>query len=127
MNFYRDLAERHGYLVACPDALRAPWRAPGNEEMLRALLEELKHLYNVDVDRVYLTGHSMGGFGAWALGPAMAELWAAVSPMAGGGGGGYGRLVGTNTPVFIFHGADDAVVGPGPDRATARATGSTSA
>jgi dienelactone hydrolase len=109
MNFYRDLAARHGYIVACPDALHAPWRAAPNEEMLRALLEEMKHLYNIDVDRVYMTGHSMGGFGTWSLGPAMAEDLAAISPMAGGGGGGIGELVKTRTPIFIYHSDNDYV------------------
>lgn len=109
MNFYRDLAERHGYLVACPNALRASWAATGNEEMVRALLEELKHLFNVDLDRVYMTGHSMGGFGTWYLGPKMAEDLAAISPMAGGGGGGISELVSTKTPIFIYHSDDDYV------------------
>jgi len=121
MNFYRDLAGRHGFLVACPDALRAPWGAPGNEEMVRALIEELKHLYNVDLDRVYLTGHSMGGFGTWHLGPILAEDLAAISPMAGGGGdNAVGRLEATRTPVFIYHSDDDRVVGVDSDRQVAR-------
>ena len=120
MNFYRDLAERHGYLVACPNALRAPWSAGGNEEMVRALLEELKHLFNVDLDRVYLTGHSMGGFGTWHLGPRMAEDLAAISPMAGGGRGGISELVSTRTPIFIYHSDDDRVVGATDDRNAAK-------
>ena len=120
MNFYRDLAERHGYLVACPNALRAMWNATGNEEMVRALLEELKHLYNVDLDRIYLTGHSMGGFGTWHFGPRMAADLAAISPMAGGYRSGISELVATKTPVFIYHSEDDRVVGPGLDRTAAK-------
>ncbi|MDJ0975007.1 MAG: dienelactone hydrolase family protein [Planctomycetota bacterium] len=119
MNFYRELAARRGYIVACPNALMAGWGNKKNEQLVRDLITELLLLYNVDIDRVYLTGHSMGGFGAWALGPRLAPDLAAVSPMAGGGGT-VQPLIDTKTPVFIFHGADDGVVGPSSDRAKAK-------
>ncbi len=119
MNFYQRHAAKHGYIVACPTALRAGWPNKVNEEYVRDLITELKLLYHVDIDRVYLTGHSMGGFGTWGLGPRLAEDLAAISPMAGGGGS-ISKLVSTKTPVFIFHGADDRVVGPSSDRSLAK-------
>ncbi len=119
MNFYRDLAGKRKFLVACPTALIARWGNPVNEELVRDVITELRLLYHIDIDRIYLTGHSMGGFGTWALGPRLAEDLAAVSPMAGGGSG-VPKLVATKTPVFIFHGADDKVVGPSSDRANAK-------
>ena len=119
MNFYRQNAERYGFLVACPTALSAGWGSPDNEALVRDVITELRLLYHVDIDRSYLTGHSMGGFGTWALGPRLAEDLAAIAPMAGGGGS-TARLVATNTPVFIFHGADDGVVGPESDRSVAK-------
>ena len=119
MNFYQQLAAKHGYIVACPTALRAGWPNKVNEDYVRDLITELRLLYHVDIDRIYLTGHSMGGFGTWGLGPRLAEDLAAISPMAGGGGS-IGKLVSTKTPVFIFHGADDRVVGPSSDRALAK-------
>jgi predicted peptidase len=36
-------------------------------EALIALLDEVEKTYAVDPARVYLTGHSMGGFGTWYL------------------------------------------------------------
>jgi hypothetical protein len=80
---------------------------------------EVKLLFHIDLNRIYLTGHSMGGFGTWHFGPLFAEELAAISPMAGGGGPNP-RLEDTKTPVFIFHGADDNVVGPSSDRSAAR-------
>ncbi len=124
MNFYIRQAAARGYLVVCPTARAAPWAATPNRAFLRSVLREVELLYHVDLNRVYLTGHSMGGFGTWYYGPLWAETWAAVSPMAGGGSGIH-RLIDTNTPVFIFHGADDPVVGPGSDRAAARALAGT--
>lgn len=119
MNFYQDLAAQRGVIVACPNAQVAGWGEKVNEDLVRDLILELRLLYHVDVDRIHLTGHSMGGFGAWALGPRLAELLATVSPAAGGGAD-LQRLIETKTPVFVFHGSDDAVVGVDSDRAAAR-------
>jgi poly(3-hydroxybutyrate) depolymerase len=41
--------------------------------------------YNVDPDRTYLMGHSMGGAGTWYLGQKHADRWAAIAPMSGTG------------------------------------------
>ena len=88
MNFYdREAAER-GVIVACPNALMAGWGNKVNEDLVRDLITEMRLLYHIDIDRIHLTGHSMGGYGTWALGPQMAELFATISPMAGAGGGG---------------------------------------
>jgi predicted peptidase len=39
--------------------------------------------YNIDPDRTYLMGHSMGGMGAYVLGQKYADKWAAIAPMSG--------------------------------------------
>ncbi len=39
--------------------------------------------YGTDPVRTYLTGHSMGGHGAWYLGATYPDRWAAIAPMAG--------------------------------------------
>jgi predicted peptidase len=39
--------------------------------------------YNVDPDRMYLMGHSMGGMGTYVLGQKYAERWAAIAVMSG--------------------------------------------
>ena len=88
MNFYQRGAERLGVDRRVPDRDRGAverrsrttascWRCSRRSQLL----------FNVDTNRIYLTGHSMGGFGTWHFGPQYAHLWAAISPMAGGGGG----------------------------------------
>jgi predicted peptidase len=47
------------------------------------VLEIVSREYNVDPDRVYLMGHSMGGMGTYVLGQKYAERWAAIAPMSG--------------------------------------------
>jgi len=39
--------------------------------------------YNVDPDRTFLMGHSMGGMGTYVLGEKYAERWAAIAVMSG--------------------------------------------
>ena len=119
MNFYRDLAEQRGFLVVCPTALVASWGQPRNEQLVRDVIQEALHRFAIDPDRVYLTGHSMGGFGTWALAPRLADELAAVSPMAGAGGGAVPTLVKTRTPIFIYHSADD-FIDVNSDRAAAK-------
>ncbi len=108
MNFYRELAERRGFLVVCPTALAAPWGRPENEQLVRDVIAEAQARFAVDPDRIHLTGHSMGGFGTWALGTRLAEMLATISPMAGAGSG-VPELVKTQTPIFLYHSADDFI------------------
>jgi predicted peptidase len=66
-------------------------RSPDEESRYRALSEQdvlnvlaiVQREYNVDPDRIYLMGHSMGGFGTWWLGQKYASTWAAIAPMSG--------------------------------------------
>jgi predicted peptidase len=73
---------------------------------LNALLDEVVANYRVDKDRIYITGLSMGGFGAWALAAAYPERFAAVVPICGGGNPDtVDRL--KNMAIWVFHGAKD--------------------
>lgn len=47
------------------------------------VLAEVKRLYSIDPDRIYLAGHSMGGYGTWFQATHRPDLWASVSPQAG--------------------------------------------
>jgi predicted peptidase len=73
------------------------------------LLDELALKYRVDVDRIYLTGVSMGGYGSWDTAAAYPQRFAAVVPIAGGGEiEDAPRL--KDLPIWAFHGAKDSVV-----------------
>lgn len=78
---------------------------------LKALVREIAALPRIDATRIYLTGNSMGGYGAWQLAMSMPEYFAAVAPICGGGMyWNAGRLV--NVPVWAFHGKLDTTVYP---------------
>ena len=83
---------------------------------LKGMLDEVLAKYNVDRSRVYLTGLSLGGYGAWDLASRYPGYFAAVAPICGGG---IARIVGAMraTPTWVFHGKlDDAV----PEEESAR-------
>jgi len=81
------------------------WRT----DVLNALLDEVIARHEVDEDRVYVTGLSMGGFGTWSLAIETPERFAAVAPICGGGFP-YLAFRMKKVPVWAFHGADDEVV-----------------
>lgn len=78
-------------------------------EALNAFLDEVVSRHAVDTERVYLTGLSMGGYGAWRLATAYPGRFAAVAPICGGGDP---EKVGVlrDVPVWVFHGAQDLAV-----------------
>ena len=47
------------------------------------VLDLVRKEYTIDPNRIYLMGHSMGGFGTWWLGQKYAGTWAAIAPMSG--------------------------------------------
>ncbi len=77
---------RYGYIVISPE-----WAGPHQTEYEFSRGEHLSVLFSlrdackrfsVDTDRVFLSGHSMGGDAAWDIGLAHPDLWAGVIPIA---------------------------------------------
>jgi predicted peptidase len=62
----------------------------------------------IDRQRIYVTGHSMGGAGTWHLIAQRPDLFAAAVPVCGRGHPETARLI-KDVPVWNFHGALDEV------------------
>lgn len=82
-----------------------------------ALVLQLEARYRIDPRRVYLTGLSLGGFGTWSYGLRHPRRFAALVPIAGGYIQGSTAVpndicILRRTPIWVFHGADDATVYP---------------
>jgi poly(3-hydroxybutyrate) depolymerase len=73
-----------GYVVAPTN--RRPygfsWEDWGRMDALEVLDLSMKK-FGIDEERVYLTGHSMGGHGTWFLGATYPDKFAAIGPSAG--------------------------------------------
>lgn len=107
-------------IVVMPQCRPGVWWQDDMLDMALRCVEAASREYRCDPDRVYLTGLSMGGAGAWRLASRMPDAFAAVVPICGF----YGRpnvaaspeqleplatrLAGL--PIWCFHGAADTSV-----------------
>lgn len=77
--------------------------------LLSIFVEKAVEQVKADVRRIYVTGFSMGGFGAWDLAAEIPERFAAVAMVSGGGNAMYARKF-SSLPVWLFHSAADEAV-----------------
>lgn len=96
------------FIVASPQCPGGDWWDE-KLDVLTNLLDDIEARYDVDPDRIYLTGLSMGGYGTWALASKYPERFAAIAPICGGGKRFMAYRL-KDMPVWAFHGAKDSVV-----------------
>lgn len=117
--------ERFPALVVFPQVETSQgWRDQAADVALAALDQVLEEFHG-DPQRIYLTGISMGGYGCWYLALKRPGFFAALSPVCGGldmpdelKAGSLEEamdLIG-QTPVWMFHGAQDERVPVGESR-----------
>ncbi len=78
-------ASRYGYIVMAPQwtaehQKKYEFSAREHGAVLYTLRDAFRR-FSMDTDRIYLTGHSMGGDAAWDIGLAHPDLWAGVIPI----------------------------------------------
>ena len=93
-------AARRGYIVIAP-----AWTKHRQKEYQYTSQEHASALYSlrdamqrfsIDVDRVFLSGHSIGGDAAWDIGLAHPDLWAGVIPISA-----VAEYSGRNSPKYV--------------------------
>ncbi len=101
-----------GYILACPSYPSGAWFTKRAEELVLATVQQVRKRYNIDPDRIFLTGMSNGGIGTWLIGMHHASLFAGLAPMASGIDKVLIPFLENlrNTPVYIIHGAKDQVM-----------------
>ena len=107
----------------CPAApnqwVDTPW-ANGNYSVERVamsnelgavleLLWEIEDEFSTDIDRYYITGLSMGGFGTWDMIMRNPEIFAAAVPICGGADPSYAADI-CDMPIYTVHGSADTTV-----------------
>lgn len=123
----RDHPERWPFVIVMPQCPQANyWTDPEMLEMAMAALDRETAEFRGDPERTYLSGLSLGGYGAWELARLHTRRWAAVAIAASGVfwsyaperlqqaatlPAEYAKALG-RTPVWLFHGSDDNVIAP---------------
>jgi predicted esterase len=82
--------------------------------------------YKIDPARIYLTGHSKGGFGVWVIASRKPDLFAAIAAVSAGPPADAARLAELLTPLkdtaaMLVHGAQDNIIPAQQSRAMASA------
>jgi poly(3-hydroxybutyrate) depolymerase len=80
---------------------------PAMEKTL-SLMDSLTHKYNIDKNRLYIYGISMGGFGTFSVLAKEPGKFAGAYAVCGGSNVDVAPLI--TTPLWIFHGSEDDVV-----------------
>jgi hypothetical protein len=143
----RQLGEQRGNIIISPSARGSStwWTGRGQEDFLESW-DDAMASFSIDPNRVYLAGHSMGGFGSYLVGLLYPDRFAAAFPISGppttGGWLGAGKPISPqndgdvnaellfhvienarNLPYIIYQGANDELVfWPGPARMASRFT-----
>jgi predicted peptidase len=91
-------------------------------EVIKAVTRD----YKINTSRVYLTGHSMGGYGAWLVAAEKPEVFAAIASISGGTPAQGDALTGLlqklkDIPALVAYGAKDGLVPPERSREMAAA------
>jgi len=123
----RDHPERWPFVIVMPQCPQSSyWTDPDMLAMAMATLDKETEEFHADREQTYLTGLSLGGYGAWELARLYPHRWAAVAIAASGIfwsyaperwqesstlPADYARALG-RTPVWLFHGTDDPQVPP---------------
>eukprot|EP00639_Heterosigma_akashiwo_P003326 CAMPEP_0194574624 /NCGR_PEP_ID=MMETSP0292-20121207/10402_1 /TAXON_ID=39354 /ORGANISM="Heterosigma akashiwo, Strain CCMP2393" /LENGTH=323 /DNA_ID=CAMNT_0039426185 /DNA_START=33 /DNA_END=1004 /DNA_ORIENTATION=- len=94
----------------CPPGTE--WAKAPMTKALFSLMDEIMANSDLPIDplRIYLTGISMGGLGAYMLCVRQPHRWAAVAPICGGGRPLFAPLC-ERVPFWFFHSEEDNVIG----------------
>lgn len=79
-------------------------------DALDELLENILETYQVDTNKMYLTGVSMGGFATWDYAVLRPDLFAAAIPICGGSSYIDHLYLIKEVPAWAFHGEKDDIV-----------------
>ncbi|HKA16884.1 MAG TPA: prolyl oligopeptidase family serine peptidase [Blastocatellia bacterium] len=104
-------ADRRGWILA---GTNGRGRFGVSDEDVFEVVKAVTADYKIDSARIYLTGHSKGGFGAWLIAARKPDLFAALAAVSAGPPAEASRLGEVlaplkNTAALLVHGAQDTI------------------
>ena len=99
------------FAVLCPTYPMGAWWARPAEEMVLDLIDQVREQYNIDSDRIFLSGMSNGAIGAYMIGMFYPDRFAGLIPIAGSITPRYMHFLVNlrNTPIYMIQGAHDPI------------------
>jgi predicted peptidase len=96
------------FVPQCP--IKYNWGGISGQQAIDSLVLDgmfaLGKEFSIDKNRRYVTGVSLGGYGAWHLITTRPDIFAAAMPICGGGNPALAQNI-VDLPVWAFHGAKD--------------------
>ncbi len=83
LSAYRQMADGELGAVMIAPATTVGW-GPLGDVLIESVISETIRAYNIDPDRIYITGQSMGGHLTWRSAMNRGDRYAAFSPQSGG-------------------------------------------
>lgn len=113
----RPQIEKASFITVAPSAPTPGsgqrWNMPEVDEYIISVIDECAHRFNIDRDRIFLGGHSMGGYGAYHLCQRLNDRLAGALLSAGAWKiSDFRTLAGTGA--YIIHGRNDTAPGAAP-------------
>ncbi|MGL4651096.1 MAG: alpha/beta fold hydrolase, partial [Caldilineaceae bacterium] len=99
------------FAVLAPQLASGMWWATTPMRPLETLITQVVAEHHLDPARIYVVGHGMGGYGAWALALSNPGRFAALVAMASGGDSERAVQL-KDLPAWVIHGGKDPVVLP---------------
>jgi hypothetical protein len=92
MLYHFDPVIKGTAIIAAPWALGGKWlegapESKNDDKFILEMVEWIKKHYNIALDRIYLAGHSRGGFYTFRLGVRYGDIFAACGILSGGSSG----------------------------------------
>ncbi|MCB9850849.1 MAG: alpha/beta fold hydrolase [Phycisphaerales bacterium] len=78
----KDAGEQHSHIVVAPNGRGEKYYDGNGERDVLDIIDRICQDLRVDTGRVYLAGHSMGGWGTWHIASRNVQRFATICPMA---------------------------------------------
>jgi predicted peptidase len=105
----RPAFEELGAIIVSPDCPVKYWHQPESEQLIFDLLDTIQAKFNIDPDRILVTGYSLGGMGVWHFAGRYPGRFTAAIVMAGAPPKD-ALEINWRIPLMVIHGREDEVL-----------------
>lgn len=106
MSFVKPALQDLEAIFVAPDCPAKGWTNAVSETAVLELILLLMEEYNIDSDRIVLTGYSMGGLGTWYLAARHPDLFSVAIPISAPADLSTTPII-QDVPLYVIHGEQD--------------------